>query len=150
MFFLSCFVFAPYTLHVTIGDYLEQWHYALFFFLFFGTIFVVMLQALKNDNLVRREQRRFRSEAEQVLDQTYRCVMPQILNSMVVFPIKVQSRDATRDIIVRLDEDFLTIELAQGGRIGPPLTYRDGEEGMRQRQIAMKERGEKFIVILPN
>ncbi|GMI36122.1 hypothetical protein TeGR_g5282 [Tetraparma gracilis] len=87
----------------------------------YGACFLLLLVAayLGGSSLraESRQRRRLREQArreERVSGGTYRCVQPQILNTMVVFPLRVRRRDAGADAVVELDDDCLTVELAQG------------------------------------
>ena len=73
---------------------------------------------MKEENKLKKEFRVKRDLYEKVLDGTYRCVQPQILDSLVVIPITVRRRDAPADRVLSLSDEILTVELSVGSTKG--------------------------------
>jgi hypothetical protein len=105
--------------------------------LLFAVAVYMAATTLRKENRARAEVRANKREYEKVMDGTYRCVQPQILNSMVVAPVKVRRRDAAQDRVLAVDDESVTVELAQGsGRFD--LAGADVDKDKRQ---ALKNRG---------
>ena len=69
---------------------------------------------MRDDNKKRRAFRQERDRDMQILDSTYKCIRPQILGSLVVFPITIKNRSAEVDTLNFLNDDSLSLSLNQG------------------------------------
>lgn len=106
------------------------------------TLFCILLyRACAADHVFQSTQQSIQLQSKQILDGTYRCIRPQILGSMVVFPVTIHSRDAFEDSMLTLTDHHLVIGLAQGGDVGTYYIQNNEEEGMRQRKAVIKKRG---------
>lgn len=86
--------------------------------LFSGIMFVALLlggrtflDRMKANNLLKKELR----EKEMIVEQIYKCISPQVLGEMVVFPVQVKRRDAEKTRFLRLTDEYVQVELSEQG-----------------------------------
>ena len=137
-FFVSVFVLFPLSLKLALGDSLRNEVIGGIGFVCFGIIFYYSALQFKEQNVRNKEARTHKQVMENVVDGTYRCVQPQIIGSLVVFPIKVNSRSAMTDRVIKLGDEHLYVELAQNAVAGEFA----GSDRDEVKKAAMLARGE--------
>ncbi|CAN0451253.1 unnamed protein product, partial [Laminaria digitata] len=58
-----------------------------------------------------RQIRRARQKLEDISQQSYGCIQPQVLNSFVVFPVRVNRRSCAASSWVEMGEDAMVVNL---------------------------------------
>jgi len=114
--FFSAFVLLPFSLKMVgvIGEDsnpVTKWRILIMFGGILVVIFLVSGRALVKDWKLSCIHRAHQQERQLIIDQTYKCIAPQILNRMVVFPLQVRRRDALKARFVRLTDEFVQVEL---------------------------------------
>ncbi|GMH59713.1 hypothetical protein TrRE_jg7244 [Triparma retinervis] len=81
-------------------------HLATLISLLLFLVFCIYIgKTLSDNNKANRSAREQRDYRARVEGSTYRCIRPQVLGSMVVFPVSVARRDAEVDGVVKVTDE---------------------------------------------
>eukprot|EP00520_Triparma_pacifica_P013085 CAMPEP_0118651772 /NCGR_PEP_ID=MMETSP0785-20121206/10959_1 /TAXON_ID=91992 /ORGANISM="Bolidomonas pacifica, Strain CCMP 1866" /LENGTH=190 /DNA_ID=CAMNT_0006544237 /DNA_START=474 /DNA_END=1042 /DNA_ORIENTATION=+ len=118
----------------------------------FLTILVLVLLSIyvgkevRKQNVERAKLREERDHFREVEESTYRCIRPQILGSMVVFPVLIVRRSAPGGIdrVLKVTDEVVRVELGMGGD-GKEFEGADKDAGKKKMLEEWGKEGEKRV-----